>query len=192
MRHNLKQKVVAVCTAVLLLQTYQPVVIRPVKAAEPVAVSDATPATQIISNLYGGSDDLKALQPKTVQDVLLGVCRDRGYDEPCAKVLLGMLWKESQNVATAVGDRGLSFGYFQINRYYHPEVSVACAEDLKCSADWTLDYLEGNSYPKYVNYAVQCHNGCNINNGYAASALRHGKRLWDTPLAVMSSQLAKN
>lgn len=130
--------------------------------------------------------------PETVQDVLEGVCEDRGYGKTCAKHLLGMLWKESLNNATVVGDHGLALGYFQIHYKMH-RVSMACAVDLKCSANWTLDYLERNSYPKYVSYAIQCHNGCNIANGYAASALRHGNRLWNQPLAVTTAaELAKN
>lgn len=128
-------------------------------------------------------------KPETVQEALLGVCTERGYGEDCAKHLLGMLWKESNNVATAVGDRGKARGYFQIHYKLH-KISIACAEDLKCSADWTIDYLERNQYPKYVKYAIQCHNGCNIDNGYAASALRHGRRLWSQPLLIANLALA--
>ncbi len=127
--------------------------------------------------------------PQTVQEALLEVCTGRGYGEDCAKNLLGMLWKESNNVATAVGDRGKARGYFQIHYKLH-KITIACAEDLKCSADWTIDYLERNHYPKHVKYAIQCHNGCNIDNGYAASALRHGRRLWNQPLPIVNPALA--
>lgn len=128
--------------------------------------------------------------PKTAQEILLEVCEAAGYGEDCAKALLGMMWKESNNIANAVGDRGKALGYFQIHYKMH-KVSEACATDLKCSAEWSLKYMERNKYPKYVNWAVQCHNGCGINNGYAASALRHGVRLWNQPLAVTTaSQLA--
>ena len=120
---------------------------------------------------------------ESVQTVLLEVCKDRGYGEECAKNLLGMLWKESNNVATAVGDQGRARGYFQIWIHLH-KISLNCAEDLKCSSNWTLDYMESNSYPKYARYAIQCHNGCNIDNGYEASARRHGRRLWDQPLPL--------
>lgn len=129
-------------------------------------------------------------EPETVQEALLEVCTERGYGEDCAKHLLGMLWKESNNVATAVGDRGKARGYFQIHYRLH-KISIACAEDLKCSADWTIDYLERNQYPKYVKYAIQCHNGCNIDNGYAASALRHGRRLWSQPLSIKNELALK-
>jgi hypothetical protein len=121
--------------------------------------------------------------PVIVQDVLLEVCRARGYDVACAKTLLGMLWKESLGVSKAVGDRGKARGWYQIWVKLH-KISLECAEDLRCSSDWTISYLESNSYPRYVAYAVQCHNGCNAGNGYAASTRRHGERLWSTPLII--------
>jgi hypothetical protein len=119
----------------------------------------------------------------TVQDVLLSVCQDNGYDEACAKTLLGMLWNESTNVSTAVGDGGKARGYFQIWVKLH-KITVACAEDLVCSAEWSLKYLEAHQYPKYPKYAIQCHNTCGAKNGYAAKAIRNGKRLWDQPLEI--------
>lgn len=119
----------------------------------------------------------------TVQDVLLDVCKQKGYGEDCAKTLLGMLWNESNNISTAIGDNGKARGYFQIWYKLH-KISIACAEDLVCSANWSLTYLKAHSYPKYVSYAVQCHNSCNVNNGYAARAARNGKNLWDTPLKI--------
>jgi len=119
----------------------------------------------------------------TMQDVLLKACADRGYGEDCAKTLLGMVWKESSGRATAVGDGGRARGYFQIHYKLH-KVSVECAEDLRCSADWTLDYLERNGYPHHALYAVQCHNGCDRDNGYAESALRKGRYHWSRPMPV--------
>jgi hypothetical protein len=117
----------------------------------------------------------------TVQGVLLDVCEERGYGEACAKHLLGMLWKETVGDGKAIGDQGRARGWFQIHYKLHA-ISIDCAEDLRCSANWTIDYLESNSYPTHVAYAIQCHNGCNAGNGYAASALRHGERLWSEPM----------
>ncbi len=116
-------------------------------------------------------------QPPSMQEVLLGLCEKRGYGEECAKTLLGMVWKESLNDGKAIGDGGRARGWFQIHYRLH-KISIACAEDLVCSAQWTLDYLERNGYRKWPNYAVQCHNGCGFKNGYAASVRRHGERLW--------------
>jgi len=123
-----------------------------------------------------------ATQP-TVQEVLVSVCEENGYGKDCAKTLLGMLWNESSNRSTVIGDGGKARGYFQIHYKLH-KISIACAEDLVCSANWSIKYLERNSYPKYVNYAVQCHNSCNVNNGYAAKATRNAKLMWDKPLAI--------
>lgn len=142
--------------------------------AAPVAVETETVAQpeQTVSEV-----------PPTVQEVLLSVCKKNGYGEECAKTLLGMLWNESSNRSDVIGDNGKARGYFQIHYKLH-KISTACAEDLVCSAQWSLDYLERNSYPKYKMYAIQCHNSCNVNNGYAAKAVRNGNAFWNKPLAI--------
>ncbi len=129
-----------------------------------------------------GSYTIPEIQP-TVQEVLLNVCAENGYGQDCAKTLLGMLWNESSNRSTVIGDNGKARGYFQIHYKLH-KISIACAEDLVCSANWTINYMEAHSYPKYVSYAVQCHNSCNVNNGYAAKAARNGQRMWSQPLVI--------
>ncbi len=125
--------------------------------------------------------------PSTVQEVLLQVCQDQGFDEVCAKHLLGILMQESRGVATAIGDHGMARGWFQINRYYNPDVSVQCAEDLSCSAKWTLDHLVKKGYPQSVKWAIWCHNGCGISKTYVTSVLRKGEVRWDEPLQVVTA-----
>lgn len=132
------------------------------------------------------ADPQPATVPPTIQDVLTEVCANDPLitnAETCAKHLFGMVWKESRGLATAIGDNGKARGYFQIHYKLH-HVSLSCAEDLACSAKWTLKNLERHNYPKYYSYAIQCHNGCDIDNGYAASVLYQSKRLWSTPLPV--------
>ena len=179
---TLKNGFAAYFALILLYHTVQPL---QVMGAEPI--SSIEPGQVLVDGDSSIDEDSTpepvVIVPPTVQDVLLEVCQARGYGVDCAKHLLGMLWKESNNKATAIGDHGKARGYFQIHYKLH-KVPLACAEDLRCSAEWTLTYLERNSYPKYVAYAIQCHNGCNIDNGYAASVRRHGARLWATPLAV--------
>ena len=126
---------------------------------------------------------------KAVREVLEDVCQKRGYGDECAKTLLGMSWKESQFVNTAVGDRGRARGYFQIHYKLHG-ITLSCAQDLRCSADWTISYLELNSNKKNPRYAIQCHNGCNAGNGYAASVIRNGNRLWKETSAQATLPLA--
>lgn len=116
-------------------------------------------------------------QPPSIRQLLLEVCAERGYGESCAQTLYGMMWKESQFVPTAVGDNGRALGYFQIHYRLHG-IAASCATDVRCSANWTIDYLESNGYPKRADYAVQCHNGCGIANGYAASVKRWAVRKW--------------
>ena len=163
---------------ILLVSAFQPIQVRAAASESVAALFEIGPATT--------QENLETGSIITVQDVLLKVCLERGYRQECAQHLLGMLWKESNNIATAVGDHGKARGYFQIWVKLH-KISVDCAEDLECSANWTLSYMERNSYPRYAAYAIQCHNGCNIDNGYAASAIRHGKRLWNSPLALVKT-----
>ena len=144
---------------------------------QPVFVDTASAnTTDVVTSIEVASEP-------SVQDVLLAVCEKNNYEEDCAKTLLGMLWAESNNISTAIGDHGRARGYFQIWYKLH-NITVGCAEDLVCSANWTITYLERHGYPSYVNYAVQCHNSCNAGNGYAARAARTGERLWDTPLTI--------
>lgn len=144
-------------------------------------------AEETITDLYTVTAPVEAevtvTLPPTVQDVLLAVCEYRGYGQECAQILLGMLWNESSNISTAIGDNGRARGYFQIHYKLHG-ITTDCAEDLVCSADWSISYLERNGYPSYVTWAVQCHNGCGARNGYAAKAFRNGAYFWNQPLFV--------
>lgn len=164
-------------------------VIQPVRvSAQSVSGIEVTPDLTVSGEVLKAVDAAEAQvqgppEPPTVQEVLLDVCQSGGYGEDCARTLLGIMWKESQNDANAIGDGGKARGYFQIHYRLH-RISIGCAEDLHCSAAWTLKYMEQNGYPKYPTYAIQCHNGCGIRNGYAASVLRNAKRLWSDPMTV--------
>lgn len=123
----------------------------------------------------------------TVQDVLLNVCEQNGYGEDCAKTLTGMLWTESSNRSTVIGDNGKARGYFQIHYKLH-KISAACAEELVCASEWTIKYLERNGYPHRVNWAIQCHNGCGANNGYTAKVHRYASQFWNQPLEITQAE----
>jgi hypothetical protein len=157
-------------------------------AGSPVMAQEAigTVASEALSEELSSLDGLSAsdydeptgpLVPPTAREVLLSVCRDRGYGEDCAKLLYGMVWKESRFDGLAVGDQGRAQGYFQIHYKLHG-ISLACAQNLKCSAAWSLRYMESNGYPSYAAQAVQCHNGCGVRNGYAAAVKSVGNRKW--------------
>lgn len=155
-----KRFVLGLAVATVMLSTIS--VINPRTAA--AAISESAVAT--------------VSAPSDMKSILLSVCEDNGYGEACAKDLLGMVWKETRGDGKAIGDSGRARGYFQIHYKLH-KISIACAEDLRCSAEWSLNYLEKNGYKKYPKYAVQCHNSCNVQNGYAASVARYGKWLWN-------------
>jgi hypothetical protein len=158
-------------------------------AGSPVMAQVATPGQSDLESLDTSLPALAVLiaqetgepagpaVPPTSREILLAVCRERGYGEECAKTLYGMVWKESVMDSHAVGDHGKAQGYFQIHYKLH-KISLACAQDLKCSATWSLGYLERNGYPRYATYAVQCHNGCGVRNGYAAAVRSVGVRKW--------------
>jgi hypothetical protein len=48
---------------------------------------------------------------------------------------------ESQHHPEATGDGGESRGLWQINKVWHPEVSDACAYNVACSTDWSLERI---------------------------------------------------
>jgi hypothetical protein len=128
--------------------------------------------------------------PQTVQEKLLEVCdaNDQIADvETCAKHLLGIVMTESDAKATAIGDKGYARGWFQINRYYNPEVDTACAEDLECSAKWTLERMIKKGYLKHPNWAIWCHNGCGIAQYYVPKVHRKAAFHWDKPITLVTA-----
>lgn len=170
--------------AALLALSLQVAIAKP--AAAQVAVGDTFDVTSGVSGQKVDNTRPKVAgpaRPPSIQDVLLEVCQSRSYGDDCAKILLGMAWKESQFESRAVGDDGRAHGFFQIHYKLH-KIPLTCARDLRCSADWTISYLESNGYPKSVLRAVQCHNGCGAKNGYAASVMRWSQRLWQTSTEI--------
>jgi len=67
-------------------------------------------------------------------------------------ISLWILDKESQNGQRMTGDDGMSRGYFMIDRKYHPEVSDACAMDLKCSLQFALNLIKSGQINQFSTY----------------------------------------
>ncbi len=154
-------------------------------------------STDSVTALFGIDQQNALEEPETlstVQDTLLKVCMDHGYDEECAKHLFGILMQESMGKATAKGDYDATSkiywarGWFQINRYYNPDVSIKCAEDITCSAEWTLAHLEKKGYPQNVNRAIWCHNGCGINKAYVPAVKKKTSLYWNTPMTLVTAE----
>ena len=66
--------------------------------------------------------------------------------------VLWILNKESQDGQRMTGDDGMSRGYFMIDRKYHPEVSDACAMDLKCSLQFALNLIKSGQINQFSTY----------------------------------------
>lgn len=89
-------------------------------------------------------------------DTFLSVCAG---EVACAKDLLAIAMKETGLNPLAVGDHGNSYGLFQIHRGYHPDITIAQAQDPFWSATWTLNRLRSKGYPLYRSRAIMAHNG---------------------------------
>lgn len=87
------------------------------------------------------------------------------------KILAGILKKESQGDCSRVGDEHLpksSYGCYQINLGYHPNVTIEQAEDLEWSTRWTAKRLKANEWRGEFEM-IRSHNGLvknHSNDGY--------------------------
>lgn len=100
----------------------------------------------------GGQDTRQALQ------IIKKVAKEEGIDW---KVLYAIGQKESQYEPNRVGDTHLphpSVGYFQINTWYHKEVTREQANDLEWSARWTAKRLKKNEW-RGESEMIRSHNG---------------------------------
>jgi len=80
---------------------------------------------------------------------------------------------ESSFGKNMIGDKGKSFGYYQIQLKLHKDVTMKCAMDLECSARWTLKRMKKNGYGKKPGttdwFAISTHNSVtpSVNKKYA-------------------------
>lgn len=110
------------------------------------------------------------------------MCSAEGLDDFCWKDLYAICRVETGCDAEKVGDSGNSYGLFQIHRGYHPDVTMDEAVDVKFAASWTLKRLMRYGYPEYRTKAIQCHNSCTANNGYAEKVKAEATKVVDNPI----------
>jgi hypothetical protein len=72
--------------------------------------------------------------------------------------LIGLAIKEGVLDQFAIGDKGCSWGVFQINSCVH-DVSKRTAFTISTASQWTYDNLISNDYPSKRTYAIARHNG---------------------------------
>ena len=59
---------------------------------------------------------------------------------------------ESRHHPEAIGDGGESRGLWQINKAWHPEVSDACAYNIACSTDWSLERIRAGHIDEWSTW----------------------------------------
>jgi hypothetical protein len=89
----------------------------------------ATPIPPVTSNPRG--------EPR-IRAYVEGAAKTRGINPQAAEWIVT---HESRDHPEATGDGGESRGLWQINRAWHPEVSDACAYNVACSTDWSLERI---------------------------------------------------
>lgn len=151
---------------ILVIATHQKDVQAPTLPAQAVGVQEAPEEPDLsgiayITKTEETSAKAQPVAPKTkVDDSLVSifskVCDGKDY---CVKDLYAMAMKETRLNPLAVGDGGKSYGLFQIHRGYHPDITVAQAQDPLWAATWTLNRLESKGYPLYRSSAIMAHNG---------------------------------
>lgn len=192
---GLKNGLSMMLAVLLLTQNAQPLQAQAQVQDVPAAATEAATEPSEPDSTLTAVVAVEEPQPApTLQEKLLEVCgaNESITDaETCAKHLLGIVMTESTADASAVGDRGYARGWFQINSHYNPDVPVTCAEDLECSATWTLERLIKKGYAKnagWSDWAIWCHNGCGINGYYVPKVKRKAAYHWDKPIAVVTAE----
>jgi hypothetical protein len=63
---------------------------------------------------------------------------------------------ESQWDPTKTGDDGNSRGLWQISSIWHPEVSDACAYNVECSTNWSLEQILHGHIEEWSTWRFRC------------------------------------
>jgi Lysozyme like domain len=88
-----------------------------------------------------------------------GRLKIRAYVEDAAKtrgvnpqVAEWIVRHESGHYPEVTGDGGESRGLWQINKAWHPEVSDACAYNVSCSTDWSLERIRAGHVDEWSTW----------------------------------------
>jgi hypothetical protein len=63
---------------------------------------------------------------------------------------------ESEYLPGRLGDGGASRGLWQIDKDFHPEVSDACAFDVQCSTEWSLNRILAGQINEWTTWRFRC------------------------------------
>lgn len=120
---------------------------------EPVPVAKEEPKKPIVEK------PVVKIVNQPLETVVKQTCAKKGLGDYCVQDLMAMAWVESSHDCKVNGDSGKSFGCWQIHRGWHPEVSVAQAQDPTFGSTWTINRMVHFGYPKMRSYAIMKHNG---------------------------------
>jgi hypothetical protein len=98
-------------------------------------------------------------------------CKRNNLGDYCVKDLMAITKLESSMMKEPRGDGGHSYGPTHIHLPSHPEITKEQAMNIQFALNKTLEWMIDKGYPVYRTYAIQCHNGCTKNNGYAQRIL---------------------
>lgn len=94
-----------------------------------------------------------------IQAYVQGAAKTRGVNPQVAEWIVT---HESRHHPEAIGDGGESRGLWQINKAWHPEVSDACAYNVTCSTDWSLERIRAGHIDEWSTwkYCKERFKGC--------------------------------
>jgi len=100
-------------------------------------------------------------------------CANQGFKSlDCRNIILAISYHETGGWRDFSGDSGCSTGWVHINRCVHRHIAKAQTMDAAFAFQWTAQRLKAYGYPTYRTQAIQCHNGCYANNGYASRRIK--------------------
>ena len=88
-------------------------------------------------------------QRRGIQAYLERAAKTRGVSPQVAEWIVT---HESRHHPEAIGDGGESRGLWQINKAWHPEVSDACAYNVACSTDWSLERIRAGHIDEWSTW----------------------------------------
>ena len=104
--------------------------------------------------------DPMLVAPVNLKAAATRVCEKFNFKESwCRNDLLAISYVESRWNIKAIGDKGLSFGPYQIHTGFHRWVNRSQAFNFEWSAKFTLQRMVACGYPKYRTKCLGRHNG---------------------------------
>jgi hypothetical protein len=115
---------------------------------------------------------------ESIKDTIYRVAGEEGVN-PKILYAISLVECPSQDPIKCVGDKGFSYGIFQIFLKVHPDISVAQAQDIEFSARWSAKRLKHYSFMGLWEM-IRSHNGLvknHSNDGYVNKVLEIVKSL---------------